>query len=607
MIKEYLKSEYNLRDLTEESSNYDRIILEKKYGRVINVYEWIDNLSIDCDLDGGIDYIVIDLDGKIIPLFEENELFEKMEELLFEEGEQDGIETRFNELGIDEQIKYVLKKLEKKHQKIKVDFYQMKSGNSFQERVLEKIKTTIGDIIINEKYDSIRYSKKLVYNIKFIKELIKNVSINDGAVEVNFFYLANCDAKPKSMNSFEELAVNIKDDMIRGLNHNHVNFSLLYGKEMVKFLEKFDDIDLRMKILKKDMLYKNNLYCIGLVKLEDLISFVTYNEEINLSLFDGNVRDSYKSSSSINKDIIETLEKEIETNDFWWLNNGITIICRSMKKIGNILHINEPQIVNGLQSVVAIYDTFKNGKTLNAKKKIMVRILVENNSSNIDTIIKTTNTQNPVDDYLLSSTKPIHREIEKSFLSFGDGYYYDRRKNYYKNLKKDKNKIFDIKYTFKTYSSIFLGIPSQVRTATKKNFKIYNEQVFDSNINVLSYLYSDLLDRKIQKVLKKTELDNNFKEKNGVSIVTYSLHLSYIYTALLKETLDFNDKYISSNDIHQIEALQIENKHLIKSIEILESILERYPSENKVYLARNTNFENDIKSEILKRINEGVK
>lgn len=603
MIKEYFKSEYNLRGLKEGTSNdYDEIILEKKYGKIINVCEWIDNLCVDCDLDGGIDYIVIDINGEVIPLIEENDMFDKMEDLLLCEEEQDELEKEYHDLTTDDQIKCILKKFSKKKQKIKIDFYQMKSGNSFQERILEKIKTTVDDLIVNENYNSIRYSKKLIYNLKFIKELIKNVSINDGAVEINLFYLANCDAKPKSMNMFEELANDIKNNMVKGFKHNHVNVNLLYGKGLVDFLEELYNIELKMKISKSDMLYKNNLFCIGLVCLKDLVDFVTLNGEINLSLFDGNVRDSYKSSSSINKDIIETLEKKITINDFWWLNNGITIICKSMKKGMGNLRINEPQIVNGLQSVVAIYDTFKEGNKLNANKKIMVRILVENESSNIDTIIKTTNTQNPVDDYLLSSTKPIHREIEKAFLTFDNGYFYDRRKNYYKNLKKDKNKIFDIKYTFKTYSSIFLGIPSQVRTATKKNFKLYNDQVFNSNINAISYLYSDLLDRKIQKVLKKTELDIDFKNKYGVSIITYSLHLSYMYTSLIKKTTDFTDKYISNKDISDIEILEINNKYLKQCFEILESIIDKYPNENKVYLARSTKFENDIKTEISKVI-----
>ena len=125
---------------------------------------------------------------------------------------------------------------------------------------------------------------------------------------------------------------------------------------------------------------------------------------------------------------------------------------------------------------------------------------------------------------------------------------------------------------------------------------------FNSNINVISYLYSDLLDRKIQKVLKKTELDIDFKNRYGVSIITYSLHLSYMYTSLIKKTTDFTDKYISNNDISDIEILEINNKYLKQCFEILESIIDKYPNENKVYLARSTKFENDIKTEISKVI-----
>ena len=120
MLKDYLKSEYNLRGIKDaSSSNYDSIILEKKYGRIINICEWIDNLCIDCNLDGGIDYIVIDINGEIIPLIEENDLFDKMEELIFDELDCKDDNKTSCDLTPDSQIKYILEKIDRRKQKIK--------------------------------------------------------------------------------------------------------------------------------------------------------------------------------------------------------------------------------------------------------------------------------------------------------------------------------------------------------------------------------------------------------------------------------------------------------------------------------------------------------
>lgn len=601
-VKDYFKSQYNLKGINSEPKSFELVVLEKMYEKKINVHEWYDNLKVDDSEDGGIDFIVIELDGKIIPLLQENDVSEQLEEIIFSNENEKQLEKILTNISdIDKLSTFLLNTISRKNKKLKIDFIQSKSGNSIQESVLIKMKTTIEDLILNENFSSIRYSKKLKYNIKFIKKLIEAISINDGAIEFNLFYIASSETTPKSMPKYNELAECIKKNVIDGIKHNNVNFTFLIGSRLIEFLEKNNSNRLQLKINQKNMLYKKNLYCIGLVKLSELKKFVSLNDNLDISLFDGNVRDSYKNSSAINREIVSTLSSKLLTNDFWWLNNGITIICEKLNFTKNILYVDSPQIVNGLQSVVAIYDTLEAGQCINQNKNIMVRFLVEKDDTNVNLIIKTTNNQNPVDDYLLSSTQSIHKDIESFFLSFGDGYFYDRRKNYYKNISKDKNKIFDIKYTFKTYAAVFLKIPSQVRTATKSNFNLKHDDVFNSTINKNAYLYSDLLDRNIQKILRNSNIDQEFKEKNGVSIITYSLHLSFIYTTLLKDNFNYTDKFITTEDINNVQSLEINNALIKRSIDILNEIIAMYPSENKVYLARKTKLENDIYT-ILKQI-----
>jgi hypothetical protein len=41
--------------------------------------------------------------------------------------------------------------------------------------------------------------------------------------------------------------------------------------------------------------------------------------------------------------------------DFWWLNNGITILATSATMVGKTLHLEDIQIVNGLQTTETIF------------------------------------------------------------------------------------------------------------------------------------------------------------------------------------------------------------------------------------------------------------
>ena len=54
--------------------------------------------------------------------------------------------------------------------------------------------------------------------------------------------------------------------------------------------------------------------------------------------------------NTVNGDILDTLNNRKENEDFWWLNNGITILCSSAIAIGKSITIENVQIVNGLQT-----------------------------------------------------------------------------------------------------------------------------------------------------------------------------------------------------------------------------------------------------------------
>ena len=87
-----------------------------------------------------------------------------------------------------------------------------------------------------------------------------------------------------------------------------------------------------------------------------LIPFASDKGEIRNELFEGNVRD-WAGDVIVNEAIRQTLETGIPEEDFWWLNNGITILASGASiQGGHVLSVETPQIVNGLQTSRCIYN-----------------------------------------------------------------------------------------------------------------------------------------------------------------------------------------------------------------------------------------------------------
>lgn len=81
-------------------------------------------------------------------------------------------------------------------------------------------------------------------------------------------------------------------------------------------------------------------------------------------LFDANIRDYLGANGAVNKKIMTTLKDPKDRNNFFFYNNGITMIVNEMTKDEHstqedrrIFKVVDPQIVNGCQTVSTIYET----------------------------------------------------------------------------------------------------------------------------------------------------------------------------------------------------------------------------------------------------------
>lgn len=177
-------------------------------------------------------------------------------------------------------------------------------------------------------------------------------------------------------------------------------------------------------------------------------------------IFDQNIRE-YLGNSKINKNIYTTLLNEHERNNFFYYNNGITVICDKMdsisvKSLGNNLNasfkIKNPQIVNGCQTVNSIYEALNkiDPNKLDEEFKdcfVMLKILEINREDDNEKIlykdiVRYTNSQNSIKESTFIANRSEFLRLQTEF----------ERKGFLLLIKQSDKHTFSEKY--KTISQL---------------------------------------------------------------------------------------------------------------------------------------------------------
>lgn len=306
-----------------------------------------------------------------------------------------------------------------------------------------------------------------------------------------------------------------------------------------------------------------------LTKLTDYYNFIIdSNEKLNRRIFDSNVRD-YLGLNPVNIDIMNTLS-DSESPEFWWLNNGITIIGTHAHIVGNAISIENVQIVNGLQTSESIYNYFNESKIKSDDRSLLVKIIISNDVNARNSIIYATNNQTNVNVTALRATDKIQRDIEDVLKSHG--IYYDRRSNYYKNQGMSQEDIIDPLALAAGYICLIYKSPFKA-TGLKQRFMrddIKYQKVFspETNLNVW-YPIVRLLKKTDQALL---ELKSNVKavrfQKNYRQIILFAT------ISRLMGTFAFGEKQLIDFDFNQYTGDEIK-KTVADLVEIDETCFER--------------------------------
>ncbi|MCV2872368.1 AIPR family protein [Defluviimonas sp. WL0050] len=243
---------------------------------------------------------------------------------------------------------------------------------------------------------------------------------------------------------------------------------------------------------------------IVLSPLKEYVRFLKDSaNQVRAELFESNVRD-FSGNTEVNAEIVNTLKNE-SVVDFWWMNNGVTILASRASLNGDTVTLENPQIVNGLQTSTQVAAHFTS--TEGDSRSVMVKIISSDDEETRDKIIKATNSQNPVQPATLRATDKVQRDIEQALKSAG--MFYDRRKNYYKNEGKPADKIISIPLMAQAVMAVILSSPDQARARPSSLIKddtVYSK-VFSERNSISLYVNSAKLIREVDRILKtRTEM-----------------------------------------------------------------------------------------------------
>lgn len=385
---------------------------------------------------------------------------------------------------LDGELINQIEQVEGNYKEMKVYFHQYKNKYRIEEDVVLKFNNAFNDIMDFENSELNGWNDDLKDKII----LLRNVILKTATYAITIKFVINHISKANSEDIKDNKSYWSKVDNLKNLIKNSgisrlgVEYDFIGGEELknLSYRKPEYSIDLVLKDSPLTLEFgDNNIGYIALVGLKNYYNFIVENGNLKRYIFDSNVRD-YQNKTIVNKEIENTIKKEYNT-DFWWLNNGITIIAgKDSTQIGKKLSLKNVQIVNGLQTSYSIYNSLKdiNFDEFEDDRSLFVKIIICDQKDIIDRIIRATNSQNAIPSGVLRATDTIQRDIEQYFLS--KGYYYDRRKNYYRNLGKPRDKIISINLLSQCIVSLVLPDKNPSRARSNPTILIKKDEDYNS-------------------------------------------------------------------------------------------------------------------------------
>lgn len=408
---------------------------------------------------------------------------------------------------------------------------QAKRETSFSETAIEKAADSTGRLLSLTEDEALLgrlYSSVVVTRTGFFRKALRTLAAKRPRVEIHFVYATRGRTSgANGINTRVEIKARDLEIQLAGVISGatgHVEF--LGAAELWERSNRVQSYTTQLQ-------YQENATSgsshVALVKLRDYMTFLSDdNGEIRRHIFDWNVRD-YQGDVEVNREIKDTLQ-DPDGPEFWWLNNGVTIVCSQAIAVGKTYTLENVQVVNGLQTSHNIHRVLRAAQLDHPAfdRAVLVRILVTGDDpATRDQVIRATNRQTAVPAASLRATDNIQRDIEAYF--FRLGWFYDRRKNFYRNTGKSPERIVSIPVLAQAVMAMGLSRPDNSRARPSSLLKRDDDyrKIFSDKIPVSIYLWLASSQKSVDAFLA-AEADVTTQERTNLRF-----HLAMVAAAKL--------------------------------------------------------------------------
>ena len=476
----------------------------------------------------------------------------------------------------------------KKNVDLEVILVQAKSGGGFAETPIERFITASDDIFdLHKSVEDFRsvYNDAFVETIDRFRKTYKQLAARFPSLRITFCYTSKGAIRPGT--NVTRKAEKLKEAVLSRFPSAIVDVEFLGASELLALARRAPKTTYSLTMAEQPISSEGEVGFVCLVRLRDFYDFITDDEEkVIRHIFEANVRD-YQGPTQVNDEIQESL-KQKDSEDFWWLNNGITIVASRASQSAKTLTIEDPQIVNGLQTSTEIHKYFSQYKTEGDQRNVLVRVIVPSHADSRDRIIKATNSQTAVPPASLRATGKIHRDIEEYL--YPRGLYYDRRKNFYKNEGKPRDRIIGIPQLAQATMAIVLARPDNARARPSSLLKRDDdyEQVYNLTYPIALYHLTAETIKRVEAYLRSGAAGLESKDRNNLRFYV-AMYVVYRLSGKWRP---------SAAEIAGLDPEQVTDDRIRDALEAVKTLYEKLGGTDRV--AKGTELLKEVRQLISK-------
>ncbi|ALS74971.1 hypothetical protein AUC31_06910 [Planococcus rifietoensis] len=398
---------------------------------------------------------------------------------------------------------------------VKFFFIQTKMSSSFDGSEILNFGNGVIDIFKPEGKNLLRRNEQIKEKSKMIESILDNFEALKEQPKCFLYFVTT--GKWENDQNLVANSTKIISDLQNLELFKSIDF-FPYGKQEIRKLyesskqQNFAEFTLQSKLEIPYIEGINEGY-LALMPVRDLVNLISDEDTLKKGIFDSNVRDFQGlSDNRVNQEINGTINS-VDNNRFGLLNNGVTIVGKSLNRGQGKYTIKNFQVVNGCQTSNVL---FANREKLNSDMWVSVKIVITENDEIINNIVKATNNQTEVEEIQLQAMTEYQYLLESFYNTYSfeeEKLFYERRLGQY-NSRADieHSRVISFEEQIKSFSAVFLNIPHRSSRFYKTILEEIEKKVFLKGHEPITYFTAAYLSYRLEDCFTNDSIDHKFKK-----------------------------------------------------------------------------------------------